>query len=800
MGDLIQRVAEAALARSLELIEHWLPGGVLRGHEYLCADLGGGRGESFSINVNTGRWSDFANPDVKGGDLVALYAAKHGLRQIDAAKELARMLGVEDQPRGARSAAPVAPDGAKPRAVVDDQGWTLCRPAPLDAPDYKSVLNDRRLGMAVAHWCYRDGAGALLMVVVRWKIITNGVVDKEIRQFSCWRHLSGALAWRQKWIDRPRPLYREDELAKRPQAPVIVVEGEKAADRAQAMWPDHVAVTSPGGAANGAHADWSKLVGRRVVIIPDADETAAEYQGYINSLAASDKPRKIDQSGSSYAKVVAKLLAVIEGATVQIIDTGDGKPGRIAMAKQLHLADLPRGFDVADVSPGTALDLADLLAAAGPRTGVGDERRKGRVPSGEYHQSLIDALVDYLDERNIAPDALDGWRSTKTGQLVAEDIQRIALDFALEYRHHDGIAMTYILETLDAHSRRRRLNRRRELISAITTHKPTPEDEAELVSWIQAVTGASRELDLAVLRHWIWNAKRMALNLRTAHDLMIVVHGKQGSGKTTAVERLCEPLAELGITINAKYLTDDRYAPVLASALVGRWEEMQGSAKADLESLKNTITSPTISYRPMRTTTNVVLPRTCGFIGTSNVPIDSMVQDVTGNRRFVQLDTPIRCDWDVIKSFDPLKVWRAVDHTTTAPIAPFLHLLQAHQAEHLHRDPFSLWLEAETWKGLSIQRGDSEIVMHIEVYQSERGETFEELAARFQFWCRTVGQSPLGAKQFSLRLQQEGFQRKQPRQSDGTRPRVYFKPAPAIETFQSSQPVPVTQGADDEPW
>ncbi len=61
-----------------------------------------------------------------------------------------------------------------------------------------------------------------------------------------------------------------------------VSEGEKAADTAQRIFPDHVAVTSPGGAKAAGKADWGPLAGRRVVIWPDNDEPGAfgdEHRG-----------------------------------------------------------------------------------------------------------------------------------------------------------------------------------------------------------------------------------------------------------------------------------------------------------------------------------------------------------------------------------------------------------------------------------------------------------------------------------------------------------------------------------------
>jgi hypothetical protein len=48
---------------------------------------------SFKINVRTGRWADFATGD-KGGDPVSLVAYLEGVSQVEAARLLGRMLGL----------------------------------------------------------------------------------------------------------------------------------------------------------------------------------------------------------------------------------------------------------------------------------------------------------------------------------------------------------------------------------------------------------------------------------------------------------------------------------------------------------------------------------------------------------------------------------------------------------------------------------------------------------------------------------------------------------------------------------
>lgn len=87
----------AALACLPALVERWLPDGRRVGREWLALNplrvdrrLG-----SFRVNVVTGRWADFALPDARGGDPVSLLAYLERCPQSEAARSLARMLGVE---------------------------------------------------------------------------------------------------------------------------------------------------------------------------------------------------------------------------------------------------------------------------------------------------------------------------------------------------------------------------------------------------------------------------------------------------------------------------------------------------------------------------------------------------------------------------------------------------------------------------------------------------------------------------------------------------------------------------------
>ncbi len=89
----IPAVAQAALPHLAALCARWLPGGRLEGREWTAGSLRGEPGRSLRVNIQSGRWCDFAT-GARGGDAVSLAAAIAGTSQIQAARNLARMLGL----------------------------------------------------------------------------------------------------------------------------------------------------------------------------------------------------------------------------------------------------------------------------------------------------------------------------------------------------------------------------------------------------------------------------------------------------------------------------------------------------------------------------------------------------------------------------------------------------------------------------------------------------------------------------------------------------------------------------------
>ena len=179
--------------------------------------------------------------------------------------------------------------------------YTAIMPVPDDAP---RKIPKHPLGKPSARWAYRDAEGRLLFLVCRFDKADGG---KEILPLSYCEGEGRPLGWHWKAVATPRPLYGQDLLAARPDAPVLVVEGEKSCDAAEQLFPDFVPTTAPGGCKAAGKADWTPLKGRDVAVWGDNDSPGADYAQDAARLAGEalaarvlivDVPPNSPQSGT----------------------------------------------------------------------------------------------------------------------------------------------------------------------------------------------------------------------------------------------------------------------------------------------------------------------------------------------------------------------------------------------------------------------------------------------------------------------------------------------------------------------
>lgn len=409
-GELIDfaDLAAALLQRAPQLLPQWLPGGQFKGHEYVCADLGGGEGGSLSVNVNTGVWADFAGDD-RGGDLISLYAAIHNLNQGQAARQLMAELGW--QRAGPASVQTPAPRDALPtRSLAErfaekglappdaaegdgagggDDGPPM--PPPVDA-DTPGPGKRKSVWRAIApvpvyappadfrHWHYTDVAasweyrfeGVLYGHVVRFNTSDGG---KEILPHT-WcvdeSDARGTQRWHWKQWDSPRPLYVPATLLSGTprDVPVVLVEGEKCALAGHVLLGHEFDFVSwPGGSNAWAKAAWGWLMGRTVYLWPDADAkrkrlTPAEREAGTDPATKPLLPEAL-QPGMKAMVSIGSLLVADQACTVLLCPIP--KPDKVATD----------GWDIADAIAGgwTAEDVRGFIRGAHAFVPPSDEAR-----------------------------------------------------------------------------------------------------------------------------------------------------------------------------------------------------------------------------------------------------------------------------------------------------------------------------------------------------------------------------------------------------------------------------------------
>ena len=196
------------------------------------------------------------------------------------------------------------------------------------------------------------------------------------------------------------------------------------------------------------------------------------------------------------------------------------------------------------------------------------------------------------------------------------------------------------------------------------------------------------------LRNFIYRVKNhMRQQWRHSVHLMPVFYGPQGSGKTTAVRHLLSPISDFTSAVGFDLFEHDAKLMKLSVTPVMFFDELAGITKAENERLKDFMHSESRELRRLYgNPVNRTLVST--FIGCTNKDISTLIRDETGNRRYLQIETP-RLDRAEIVKFDALAMWRSVDENADAPLyanADDLNAILDVQAEQRHFGKVEHWL------------------------------------------------------------------------------------------------------------
>ncbi len=153
--------------------------------------------------------------------------------------------------------------------------------------------HNKEFGCLPSHYFpYFDALGNFVFYVIRWPHGKGNQSKKETRPLSFDTQHN---KWRAKFSPNPRPLYNLLELSARPEATVLICEGERTVEAAKLLFPDYVVITSSGGANSSNSTDWSLLKNREVIISPDYDAAGKSYFSKVKNLCVKAEAKSIKE-------------------------------------------------------------------------------------------------------------------------------------------------------------------------------------------------------------------------------------------------------------------------------------------------------------------------------------------------------------------------------------------------------------------------------------------------------------------------------------------------------------------------
>lgn len=623
-------INSAALQQFEQLLLDWLPGGKVEGREYkaLNPTRSDNRAGSFSINIDTGVWADFAGgDDDRGSDPVSLYAYLFTRgSQKDAAIELGPKLGIDVEGRSGGEARPNARPQSPPASASDKKKrspWVPQLPAPADAPE--APIAHVRRGHPEKRWQYRDAGGATLGYVYRFRTSDGG---KDVLP-ACWavNEKTGKGDWRWMAFAEPRPLYGLDRLAAAPDAPVLMVEGEKCADAGTEHLADYVTVSWPGGSKAIGKVGFSPLAGRTVYLWPDCD-------AQVDKLTGTVLPEREQPGVKAMVAIAQRLLDL--GCTVYLlrIPAPGEKPGSWDIADAIEDGTDAAAFIIDNARPYQP-DGAPTATGAG--AGGGEKWtdallwRRGELVA--CLANIIDIISNTREWRGVLAYDEFAQRTVKLkpppyaqatiGEWESLDDSQTAM--WLTRRWGLVASSATVAEAIEVLARMNTFHPVRQWLNGL----PEWDGVVRTSTWLHTYLGVPvSEYSKRVGMWYLLGMVNRVMRPGSKFDYCLVLEGKQGRKKSAVFAVLGgEWYGDTDLDLGNK---DSMTA--LRGKMLYEFAELGSLAKAESLKQKSFLSRQVDEYRPVYGRREIRAPRQVVFGGTTNDW--EWNKDPTGGRRF----------------------------------------------------------------------------------------------------------------------------------------------------------------------
>jgi predicted P-loop ATPase len=620
-------VAAAALSVAPSLLTSWI-GGRAHGREWKGErKANGGLGDSWCVNLDTGAWAHFGG-DAKGGDLISLYAALHHVDQVPALEAVAELIHMR-------------PDSPPPINLAKAPKEAPAEEIPPDAPPAP-----RHHVHGAADAVYQYGYS---FAVARYDL-------PEGKRFC-------QLTWRQgrwQWKGRaaPRQLYGAEIVIKNPEAPVLVVEGEKCAEAARAVLKRYAVVTWAGGASVVLQNDWAPLNGRDVLLWPDADAPGCQAMAQLATRLAGHarRVRVIQPDGQPEGWDIADAIA--DGWTAS----------QIAEWAGAHLKEPVPERSIQELTPSAAIDVAardsetpamgesPAIVTPGPaslstlQTGTLADRDSSSSAVADWHSLNLDCGENGQPHATLANcSAILQYHNEFKGKIWLDTFREkifttIRGPTPVEWKDTDTrMATAYIQHKM------RMSKFTSSMVNEAVMHAAECNPHNSLLEWLDSLVWDGKErLDIwlcdclgvekspytiAVGNNWPISMVARALIPGCQVDTMVVLEGQMGKGKSSF-------LAALGgewFEAVPQAIGEKDWLQAIQGVWLAEIPDMTGFSRREHSQILASITIRSDRFRSAYGRFVEDRPRKCVFAATSEQ--DDYLQETRGRRRF----WPLRC-------------------------------------------------------------------------------------------------------------------------------------------------------------
>lgn len=454
-------------------------------------------------------------------------------------------------------------------------------------------------GQIVQTYDYVSEDGELLFQVCRME-------PKDFRQR---RPLEGGKwSWQTKGVRRV--LYRLPEIQQAMQAgqPIYVVEGEKSALRMAEY--GFAATCSPGGAGKWRADYSSSLRGADVVILPDNDAPGKDHANRV-AKALHGKAKRV--------RILTLPDLPAKGDVFDWLEAGHGAQELAA------LAEAAPDYDAADVEPKEILSpdwlemcLRDDRGQPIPNVAnVLLALRADPAYSGKFAYNQM-VCLPYLAQP-LGPQA----EPFTPRPITDEDVTHV--QERLQIAGLRRVSSEIMHQAVRCVAVERAYHPVRDYLNGLQWDKIP-----RLDTWLTDYLGAEMsEYHAGIGRMFLIAMVARIFKPGCKADYMMVLEGEQGAKKSTAC-------AILGGEWYSDGMPDLKTGKDVQMHLRGKWlleiAELSALGKAENEMLKHFITRTTERFRPPFGRCEVIEPRQCLFVGTTNKSV--YLSDETGGRRY----------------------------------------------------------------------------------------------------------------------------------------------------------------------